>query len=294
MKKLKLRRDKMTSMLKAHREAKAQEEKNKTHTILVVDDEPYNLESFKGALSSDYHVLVAADGQAALDLLKKDDTFETVSLILSDQRMPNMTGMQLFEATMALMPKVQRILITGYADLEAVVGTVEYPAAEEQFRFCTEALVRGDDLPSQKAAREVLRDFGDSLIVIRSEDVLKVHIHTDDPEEVFTYLRSLGTLATHKAEDMEAQHQTVGRAADHNVKLARRPLTIVTDSAEEHEKLSEGVRKDIVAVVVSLPDGERLVVLRADGRSIYATRDLGAIQVRDDLAGGSASEGGAA
>jgi DegV family protein with EDD domain len=106
----------------------------------------------------------------------------------------------------------------------------EYPSAEEHFRFCTEALVRGPELPSQEIVREALRDVGDSLIVIRAAGVLKIHVHTDDPERVFGYLRELGTLVTHKAEDMHAQHAVVDRAAAH-VQLARRPVSVVTDSA---------------------------------------------------------------
>jgi DegV family protein with EDD domain len=107
----------------------------------------------------------------------------------------------------------------------------EYPEDDEQYRFCTEALVRGDSLPTQTAAREQLRHLGDSLIVIRAGDVLKLHIHTDAPESVFEYLRTVGTLVTHKAEDMRAQHDAVERAAAGHVRLARRPVSIVTDSA---------------------------------------------------------------
>ncbi len=105
----------------------------------------------------------------------------------------------------------------------------EYPSAGEHFRFCTEALVRGRALPSQDAVRGVLRDVGDSLIVIRSGDVLKVHVHTDQPDQVFAYLRSVGTLVTHKAEDMHAQHAVVQKSG--HVLLARRPVSVVTDSA---------------------------------------------------------------
>lgn len=115
-----------------------------------------------------------------------------------------------------------------------VVGEVEFPTDEEQYRFCTEALVRGRALPDQTVVRNHLRDRGDSLIVIRAGDVLKVHIHTDEPDDVFAYLRSLGTLATHKAEDMKAQHAAVERAAQGgHVTLARRPVTVVTDSAAD-------------------------------------------------------------
>ena len=113
------------------------------------------------------------------------------------------------------------------------VAEVSYSEGSERYRYCTEALVRGDELPTQVEVRERLGSVGDSLIVIRSQDILKLHIHTDEPEWVFDYLRDLGELATHKAEDMRAQHATVGRAADAHVTLARRPVTLVTDSAAD-------------------------------------------------------------
>lgn len=108
------------------------------------------------------------------------------------------------------------------------VAATEYPTGEGGYRFCTEALVRGEGMPTEAGVRAVLRDLGDSLIVIRGEALLKVHLHTDTPDRVFDYLRGLGRLESHKAEDMEAQHGVVGRS---DSGLARRPLSIVTDSA---------------------------------------------------------------
>lgn len=112
-------------------------------------------------------------------------------------------------------------------------AAIEFPAPEEQFRFCVEGLVRGPDLPSQEDAQRSLREEGDSLIVIRAQDVLKVHIHTDRPERVFALLKRYGTLVTHKAEDMHVQHETVERSAEAHVRLARRPATVVTDTAAD-------------------------------------------------------------
>jgi uncharacterized protein len=108
------------------------------------------------------------------------------------------------------------------------VASAEYPSEAGAYRYCTEGLVRGEALAGEPVVRSRLRDFGDSLIVIRSGDVLKVHVHTDDPEGVFAYLRGLGRLEAHKAEDMVAQHDAVGRRGG---VLARRPVSVVTDSA---------------------------------------------------------------
>jgi uncharacterized protein len=111
-------------------------------------------------------------------------------------------------------------------------GEAAYPADSEVYRFCTEALVRGDALPPAEDVRAFLRARGDSLVVIRTGALLKVHVHTDEPDEVFGYLRTLGEMATHKAEDMRAQHAAVERAAAAgHMTLARRPVAVVADTA---------------------------------------------------------------
>jgi uncharacterized protein len=147
----------------------------------------------------------------------------------------------------------------------AAAAMIEYPAEDEQYRYCTEALVRGEALPTQREVRDVLREQGDSLIVIRSDDVLKIHVHTDEPERVFDYLRSVGSLVTHKAEDMQAQHTTIGRGA--HVRLARRPVAVVTDSACD---LSEEIVRahGIHVLPMSLVDDEHNY---RDGIDITAT-----------------------
>jgi DegV family protein with EDD domain len=129
-------------------------------------------------------------------------------------------------------PIVSLELDTPFEPVEPIAAALaEYPAASEQFRFCTEALVRGEHLPRAAVVQDTLRPHGDSLIVIRGHDIIKVHIHTDHPEQIFAHLRTLGQLVTHKAEDMQVQHAAVGRAAAAHVQLARRPVSLVTDSA---------------------------------------------------------------
>ena len=158
------------------------------------------------------------------------------------------------------------------------VALTEYPEAEEQYQFCTEALVRGTELPGQEEVRAVLREQGDSLIVIRSGDMLKVHVHTDEPEEVFAYLRGLGNLVTHKAEDMKVQHETIGRAGGH-VQLARRPVGIVCDSAADLPE--EIVRAHGIQVVpLALVDGDRSY---RDGIDITAEQFHGMIARAETL-----------
>lgn len=154
----------------------------------------------------------------------------------------------------------------------------DYPGDEEQYRYCTEALVRGDALPEQRAVRDVLRECGDSLIVVRADEVLKVHVHTDEPERVFDYLRGVGTLVTHKAEDMRVQHETLGRSVGH-VQLARRPVAVVTDSASDLP--DDVVRAHGIHVVpMSLVEGDRTY---RDGVDITASEFHEKLRASEDL-----------
>jgi len=167
----------------------------------------------------------------------------------------------------------------AFSETAPAAGGMEYPAEAERFRYCTEALVRGDDLPEQKVVRERLREEGDSLIVIRSDDMVKVHVHTDDPESVFTYLKTLGSLVTHKAEDMAAQHDVAERAARGHMTMVRRPVGIVTDSASDLPE--EIIRAHGIKVVpLVLVRGEENL---RDGIDITAEQFHQALEERGDL-----------
>jgi len=89
-------------------------------TLLYVDDEVNNLISFKAAFRVKYDILTAISGEEAIKLLKEN----TVNIIVTDQRMPNMTGVEFLESILAEYPDPMRILLTGYADMNAVVDAI--------------------------------------------------------------------------------------------------------------------------------------------------------------------------
>ena len=90
------------------------------HTLLVVDDEVDVLESLRHLFHRSYRVLTASGGDQALELMNKND----VHLILSDQRMPGMSGDVFLSHARRLKPDAIRILFTGYADIQAVINAV--------------------------------------------------------------------------------------------------------------------------------------------------------------------------
>jgi response regulator RpfG family c-di-GMP phosphodiesterase len=89
-------------------------------TVLYVDDEENNLFSFKAAFRIKYNVITALTGEEALKIL----TEKPVQIIITDQRMPEMTGVEFLEKVLEKFPDTMRILLTGYTDMEAVVDAV--------------------------------------------------------------------------------------------------------------------------------------------------------------------------
>jgi hypothetical protein len=99
-------------------------------------------------------------------------------------------------------------------------------AVERDFQFCTEVLVRGEQLPPANEVRAAMHGFGGSVQVAVIGDVLKVHVHTDTPEAVFSHAARWGTITARKADDMREQHRRLQHPD-------RRPVAVVTDSSAD-------------------------------------------------------------
>ena len=91
-----------------------------SYKIIVVDDEPANLRVLERLFRRDYEVLTAESGEEALRLLGQHDA----ALLITDQRMPGMTGVELLKRTAAIRPHMVRIILTGYTDVETLVEAI--------------------------------------------------------------------------------------------------------------------------------------------------------------------------
>jgi len=90
------------------------------HTALVVDDEPDVVQSLHDLLRLDYRVLGVTSGRDALEVLRRDK----VEVILTDQRMPDMSGIELLRRVRDEFPDTMRLLMTGYGELQTVVDAI--------------------------------------------------------------------------------------------------------------------------------------------------------------------------
>ena len=88
--------------------------------VLYVDDEINNLNSFKAAFRRDFNIYTAssaAEGRKILDV-------NEIGVIITDQRMPMMTGIEFLESILPVYPDTIRILLTGFADINAVMDAI--------------------------------------------------------------------------------------------------------------------------------------------------------------------------
>lgn len=99
--------------------------------ILVVDDEPDNLDLLYRTFYREYQVLRATSGPAALDILANH---KDIAVIISDQRMPQMSGTEFLSLTATQYPDIIRIILTGYTDVEDLVEAIN---AGKVFKYVT-------------------------------------------------------------------------------------------------------------------------------------------------------------
>jgi len=89
--------------------------------ILVVDDEEAILETMTFTFEDDYEVLTSSSARDALALLEREGA---VAVVISDQRMPEMTGVEFLARVFALHPTTVRIILTGFADMDAIIRAI--------------------------------------------------------------------------------------------------------------------------------------------------------------------------
>ncbi len=88
-------------------------------------------------------------------------------------------------------------------EVEVVARDTE---VDDEYQFCTEFIIESEDLTA-KYAREMLAEFGGSLVVAKNADMIRVHIHTNDPKNTIKHCKQFGAISRLKIDDMSKQHR---------------------------------------------------------------------------------------
>lgn len=162
-------------------------------TILYVDDEAQNLISFKAAFRREYRVLTATSGQEGLQLMQSNN----VEVVISDQRMPEMTGVEFLEQIRLEFPDTIRMVLTGFSDVEAIIQAINNgrvfryitkPWDENELRMTLENARNLHELKAQNSS--LLRDLQHQ--VEQQEKTLKLFMKYVPEPVVNQALNSVG------------------------------------------------------------------------------------------------------
>lgn len=154
--------------------------------LLFVDDEQRVLNSMRIMFRRQFDLFLASHGAEALDIVRDKD----IDVIVADHRMPKMTGVEVLSRVRTLSPRTVRILLTGYADLDAVEGSINEsevfrfltkPCAPQQLRETIELaakLARETPTPTPAPAEETLSPADTVEIILQDDTVTEVTTHT--------------------------------------------------------------------------------------------------------------------
>lgn len=246
--------------------------------ILCLDDEKNVLEGLARTLRVLYHVETATDGRAALDILRNQGAF---AVVISDLRMPQMSGIDFLAAARTIVPDTARILLTGYGDMEAAIAAVN---DGNIFRFLTKpcptdvlvkALAAGVEVNRLSTAEKVLLEqtlqgsikvlseilslanptaFGRATRVQRTMTELQDHCQIKDrwAAQVAAVFSQIGAITLpSRTQDRVYHNEALSKQEEEMVER----LPHVTESLLAHIPRLEGVR-DILRLQSRRFDGK--------------------------------------
>ncbi len=201
-------------------------------TLLFVDDEERILRSLKMMFRNGYNVLTTNNGQEALHILR----CKTIHVIVSDQRMPTMLGIEVLREAKNISPNTMRVLLTGYADLSAVIGSIN---EGEIFRYITKPWKSEDIRETISQASQIALDANEDTRIITPEKRL-VMVLDEDPE-VASFIQQL------VAKDFGDQYYVEWATTFENTVevLATEPVAVIVTELNLENKNTEDFIKSL-------------------------------------------------
>jgi signal transduction histidine kinase len=273
------------------------------HTVLVVDDEPDVVASVKDLLRLDYKVIGATRAAEGLDIL----TREPIHVVMTDQRMPEMTGVQLLEKVRDQHPNAMRLLFTGYADVRAVVDAINRGNVyryitkpwdpDELMAIIREACERYDLIEDRRQLIEQLKTKNVELeranAELKQADDLKaafIRVASHELRTPLTILMGLSDLATRKggaAEPLAGWLKRINAAGQRLQHLVDQIVEML--SAQQFERKLEKQPADVRDLVRQAIDDVRPFAeirgqtLRVDLPDEPRVAEVDAAKIRDSV-----------
>jgi signal transduction histidine kinase len=263
------------------------------YPVLYVDDEPDNLLVFKAVLSDEFHVLLAQSAAEALTLLER----EPIAVLVVDQRMPHINGIELCRMVSERLPAVRRILLTAYSDHQTAIqainrggvhGYLEKPWDPPTMRRALWEAVNRVHLDRMVAElRAALADRDARLESARSLDLM-LHDMGNAAQRLSLSTRVLrkllethaGAMPREVRVKLEREAGLLERAEEHLRRLQRERADTGA-MAPKPEPLRVDELLSTVAALSAFPPGERMRLvahsspgLRARADRVAATRVL--------------------
>lgn len=199
----------------------------KLYTILYVDDEETNLKFFSATFSWDYNVITALSAEEGLIIFKQNQ----IDLVVADQKMPGISGVQFFEQIYALNPQPARILLTGYGDLETLIQAVNQGKI---FHFFQKPWVEQD---LQRIFERALQ-----IRTLQKENALLIRHLQESNENLSIALSEVETLSSILEEENQLLREEVKKSFNFE--------DIVSDSARFQEVLHQTERVAVTDATV--------------------------------------------
>jgi serine/threonine-protein kinase len=222
--------------------------------IMFVDDDERILNALKSIFRANYHVFTATDGAQALDFIKKF----SVHVVVSDQRMPGMTGVQVLRQLKEAAPNTVRILLTGYSDLASIVGSIN---EGEVFRFVSKPWDNQEIQRVVADAVAIATELQEAAAAPPStvEKMAAAILVVDPKDDIFRSVHQLfaATCPVLHAADLDEAFKIL---ADREIALIVADIESARDEAIATFKLLKQDHPEILAIVLTEASDSELVI----------------------------------
>lgn len=184
---------------------------NSKHSVLYIDDEEHNLISFKSTFRRAYDIHVATSGQRGLEIMEQNE----IHLVITDQRMPEMTGVEFLEQVMLLYPDCMRMIMTGFSDMDAII----------------EAINKGN------IYRYIAKPWNREELRITIDSAFEVYSLKDQNKHLIQDLKEANLNLEQKVEERTRQIEQQSRNITDSIHYASRIQTALMLPSEELDRL---------------------------------------------------------